>query len=100
MITHRYPCVEIVMWIDSEANVALVSKTTKKIVMQLPLEYKIVRTLKNSNTEWRRSRSLAFGICEAIKAIGFTNWPKPQVVLNGPDNKFCHMRIVSTTNSK
>ena len=25
----------------------------------------------------------------------FTNWPKPEVVLKGPDNVFCHVRKLS-----
>jgi len=51
--------------------------------------------LRNPNAEQTQSRSLAFWICVAREA-SVHNWPKPEVVLKGPDNVFFHMRKLPT----
>ena len=47
--------------------------------------------LKNFNAEQRRSRNLAFEVCEASEA-SIHKLASAKVVLEGLDNKFCHER--------
>ena len=72
-------------------------------------KYIIVRTLKNDRgvlagffteqSEVEKPKMLSGGEAvaqhfEFVKRAkrAFTNWPKPEVVLKGPDNVFCHVR--------
>ena len=72
-------------------------------------EYQIVRTLKNNQgclaeflaeqIEAKKNPMLSRGaavaqLSEFVKQgqQAFTNWPKPEAVLKGPENEFCHAR--------